>query len=59
MKLKESIKPISYMKTHAADILATVMETHRRSPATLNFLVLLFYVVFVNDRGYTLVRYQV
>ena len=29
MKLKESIKPISYMKTHAADILLTVSETHR------------------------------
>jgi len=29
MKLKESIKPISYMKTHAADILEAVSETHR------------------------------
>lgn len=26
--MKESIKPITYMKTHAADILATVTETH-------------------------------
>jgi len=29
MKLKDSIKPISYMKTHAADILVSVSETHR------------------------------
>lgn len=29
MKLKESIKPISYMKSHAADILVAVSETHR------------------------------
>ena len=27
MTLKESIKPVTYMKTHAADILATVSET--------------------------------
>ena len=29
MKLNDSIKPISYMKTHAADILVAVSETHR------------------------------
>ena len=29
MSLKESIKPITYMKTNAADILATVSETGR------------------------------
>ncbi len=27
--MKESIKPISYMKTHAADILRTLLETNR------------------------------
>lgn len=26
---KTQVKPITYMKTHAADILATVSETHR------------------------------
>jgi prevent-host-death family protein len=29
MGTRESVKPITYMKTHAADILATVSETHR------------------------------
>ncbi len=29
MNIKESIKPITYMKTNAADILATVSETGR------------------------------
>lgn len=28
MKIKEKIKPITYMKTNAADILATVSESH-------------------------------
>jgi len=29
LPMKESIKPITYMKTHAADILTTVTETRR------------------------------
>ena len=33
---KEFIKPITYMKTHAADILATVSETHRPIVITHN-----------------------
>jgi prevent-host-death family protein len=34
--MKDSIKPITYMKTHAADILATVTETHRPMIITHN-----------------------
>ena len=34
--MKESIKPITYMKTHAADILAAVTETHRPMIITHN-----------------------
>lgn len=29
MRLKASIKPVTYMKTHAADILAAVTETRQ------------------------------
>ena len=36
MGLKESIKPITYMKTNAADILATVSETGRPIVITHN-----------------------
>lgn len=36
MGLKESIKPITYMKTHAADILATVSEARRPMIITHN-----------------------
>ncbi len=33
---KSLIKPITYMKTHAADILSTVAETHRPMIITHN-----------------------
>ncbi len=36
MATKESIKPITYMKTNAADILATVSETGRPIVITHN-----------------------
>ena len=36
MALKESIKPITYMKTNAADILASVSETGRPIVITHN-----------------------
>ena len=36
MGFKESIKPITYMKTNAADILATVSETGRPVVITNN-----------------------
>lgn len=36
MGTKESIKPITYMKTHAADILKTVSETGRPIVITHN-----------------------
>ena len=36
MAIKESIKPITYMKTNAADILATVSETGRPIVITHN-----------------------
>ena len=29
MNLKNDIKPISYIKTHAADIIKTINNTHR------------------------------
>ncbi len=36
MRLKESVKSITYMKTHAADILSTVSETQRPMIITHN-----------------------
>lgn len=36
MSRKTSIKPITYMKTHAADILATVAETRQTIVITHN-----------------------
>jgi prevent-host-death family protein len=36
MSRKTSIKPITYMKTHAADILATVSETRQTIVITHN-----------------------
>ncbi len=36
MKLKEDIKPISYIKAHAADILNQVNKTHRPIFVTQN-----------------------
>lgn len=36
MKVKEDIRPISYVKTHAADILSQVNKTHRPVFVTQN-----------------------
>ncbi|MBI1820121.1 MAG: type II toxin-antitoxin system Phd/YefM family antitoxin [Nitrospirae bacterium] len=36
MNLKETIKPVTYMKTNAADILSTVSKTHRPMIITHN-----------------------
>ncbi len=36
MKVKEDIRPISYIKSHAADILNQVNETHRPIFVTQN-----------------------
>ena len=36
MNIKEDIKPISYIKTHAADMLKTVNNTHRPIIITQN-----------------------
>jgi prevent-host-death family protein len=36
MKIKEDIRPISYVKAHAADVLKQVAETHRPVFVTQN-----------------------
>lgn len=36
MNLKNNIKPISYIKTHAAEILKTINETHKPIIITQN-----------------------
>jgi len=36
MKLKEDIKPISYIKSHAAEVLSKINTTHRPTIITQN-----------------------
>ena len=36
MKLSESVKPISYIKSHASEVIRDVVENHRTMVITLN-----------------------